>query len=412
MPVLAVADENWPQWRGPDQNGVAQARDLPASWSETENIVWKTELPCWSGSSPIIWADTVYVTSPSKPEGGNDGRAVGDKLLLLAVAKDDGHILWERELDAGNRVLNKQNMSSPTPVTDGAHIWAMTGTGAVACLTMDGEIVWKRNIQDMYGKFGQQFGYGSSPLLYDGKLVVQVLHGFFTDEPSYVMALDAASGEMAWRVERPTEAQLESPDSYGTPALFQHEGKAEIVVSGGDYVTGHDPATGEELWRAGGLNPKNIDRNRIIVSPVAVDGMVYVGSRQDPFLVFHPGGKLAWEHNRYAPDVPTPVVDGKRVYLFDDKGVVHCLDAKTGEVVWGPERTARGVVSASPIMADGKVYVTNEEGVTSVVAARDKFKLLATNTLPSKGRTLSTFAVSGNRLYLRTPTHLYCIGKN
>ena len=416
-PGLVCADDNWPQWRGPNQNGVADARDLPETWSKTQNIVWKMPLPSWSGSSPIVWGDTVFVTSPSTPTNDDERKTGGPSLLLLAISKEDGRILWEREMDTGNKVISKQNFSSPTPVTDGQFVWAVTGTGAVVAVTMDGEVVWKRNLVEMYGKFGQQFGYASSPLLYDGKLIVQVLHGFFTDEPSYVMAFDTATGEFAWRVERPTEAVLESPDSYGTPTLLRYPDKAEIIVSGGDYVTAHDPATGAEVWRAAGINPKNIDRNRIIVSPVAVDGMVYACSRKAPFLAFRGGGAgivteshLAWKHMKDAPDVPTPVCDGKHVYLFDDRGVVTCLDAKTGAVVWGPERTARGIVSASPILADGKLYITNEAGVTSVVAA-GKFKLLATNTLPSDGKTLSTLAVSGNRLYLRTPTDLYCIGK-
>ncbi|HUW61263.1 MAG TPA: PQQ-binding-like beta-propeller repeat protein [Candidatus Bathyarchaeia archaeon] len=416
-PGLVCADDNWPQWRGPNQNGVADARDLPETWSKTQNIVWKMPLPSWSGSSPIVWGDTVFVTSPSTPTNDDERKTGGPSLLLLAISKEDGRILWEREMDTGNKVISKQNFSSPTPVTDGQFVWAVTGTGAVVAVTMDGEVVWKRNLVEMYGKFGQQFGYASSPLLYDGKLIVQVLHGFFTDEPSYVMAFDAATGEFAWRVERPTEAVLESPDSYGTPTLLRYPDKAEIIVSGGDYVTAHDPATGAEVWRAAGINPKNIDRNRIIVSPVAVDGMVYACSRKAPFLAFRGGGAgivteshLAWKHMKDAPDVPTPVCDGKHVYLFDDRGVVTCLDAKTGAVVWGPERTARGIVSASPILADGKLYITNEAGVTSVVAA-GKFKLLATNTLPSDGKTHSTLAVSGNRLYLRTPTDLYCIGK-
>jgi len=417
-PALVFADDNWPQWRGPYQNGVADARNLPETWSETQNIVWKTPLPSWSGASPIVWGDKVFVTSPSKPANEDERKTGGPNLLLLAISKQDGRILWERELDTGNKVVAKQNSSSPTPVTDGRLVWAVTGTGAVVAVTMDGETVWKRNLVEMYGKFGQQFGYASSPLLYDGKLIVQVLHGFFTDAPSYVMAFDSATGEFAWRVERPTEAVLESPDSYGTPTLLRYPDKVEIIVSGGDYVTAHDPATGAEVWRAGGLNPKNIDRNRIIVSPVAVDGMVYACSRKAPLLAFRGGGAgivtethLAWKHMKDAPDVPTPVCDGKHVYLFDDRGVVTCLDAKTGAVIWGPEHTAKGIVSASPILADGKLYITNEDGVTSVVAIHPEFKLLATNTLPSDGRTLSTPAVSANRLYLRTPTHLYCIGK-
>lgn len=413
-------DGNWPQWRGPAQNGVAVATDLPETWSETENIVWKTPLPSWSGGSPIVWGDRIFVTSPSKPDPAADAQpAGGSSLLLLAIAKTDGAIVWQTELDAGNKMIAKQNFSSPSPVTDGCRIWAVTGTGAVVALSMDGEILWKRNLQQDYGPFGLQFGYASSPLLHDGKLVLQVLHGFTTDEPSYVIALDAESGTLAWRVERPTEAVLESPDAYTTPTLLRYKDKAEIIVSGGNYVTGHDPVTGAEVWRASGLNPKDIDRNRIIVSPVAMDGMVYAGSRKAPTLALRAGGTgdvtsshLAWKHEKDCPDVPTPACDGKRLYLFDDRGVATCLNAKTGAVVWGPERTAKGIVSASPILADGKLYITNEDGVTSVIAAGETFKLIATNSLPSEGQTLSTFAVSNNRLYLRSPTHLYCIGKS
>ena len=413
-----LAQDYWPAWRGPLASGVSPTGQPPLTWSETRNIKWKVPVPGEGTSSPIVWGDKVFVTSPSKPTNEDERATGGPSLLLLAIAKEDGRILWERELDTGNKVVAKQNFSSPTPVTDGRLVWAVTGTGAVVAVTMDGEVVWKRNLVEMYGKFGQQFGYASSPLVYDGKLIVQVLHGFFTDEPSYVMAFDSATGEFAWRIERPTEAVLESPDSYGTPTLLRYPDKVEIIVSGGDYVTAHDPATGAEVWRAAGINPKNIDRNRIIVSPVAVDGMVYACSRKAPFLAFRGGGTgivteshLAWKHMKDAPDVPTPASDGKNVYLFDDRGVVTCLDAKTGAVVWGPEHTAKGIVSASPILADGKLYITNEDGVTSVVAIHPEFKLLATNTLHSDGKTLSSFAVSANRLYLRTPTHLYCIGK-
>jgi len=419
----ACADENWPQFRGPDQTGVASAANLPETWSDTENIVWKTPLPSWSGGSPVIWGDRIFVTSPSKPDAdpgdSSPPRAGGPNLLLLCISKRDGSVLWERELDTGNKMISKQNNSSPTPVTDGEHVWVVTGTGTVAGLTMDGEILWKRNLQSDYGPFGTQFGYASSPLLCDGELVLQVLHGFKTDAPSYLVAFDALSGRERWRIERPTDAVRESRDSYNTPTLLRHEGKTQIIVSGGDYVTGHDADTGKEIWRAGGLNPRHSDKNRMIVSPVAVDGMIYAGSSRKPLLALRAGGQgevtttqLVWKYDgNDGPDVPTPACDGTYFYLVDDRGVITCFNAKTGEVLWGPERTAKGVVSASPLVADGKIYITNEDAVTTVLAAGPQYKLLATNTLPSEGRTLSSLAVSGDRIFLRTPTHLYCIAK-
>ncbi len=414
---LVLADENWPQWRGPNLNGVADAKGLPKTWSETENIVWKTHLPSWSGGTPIIWGDRVFVTSPSEADAGQSEG--GSRLLLICIAKQDGHPLWERDLDAGNKLNSKQNASSPSPVTDGTHVWALTGTGAVVALTMDGEVVWKFNLQKEYGPFGLNFGYASSPLLYDGKLIVQVLHGYTTEAPSYLMAFDGVTGKVLWRVERPTTALRESHDAYTTPVPLRCEGKTVIVISGGDCVTGHDPDTGNEVWRAGGLNPRGSTKNRIIVSPVAVDGMVYACSSRRPFLALRGGGTgdvtashLAWSWDEpNGPDVPTPACDGKYLYMADDHGAIMCFNAKTGEVFYGPERTARGIVSTSPVLADGKVYLTNEDGVTTVFAAGPKFNVIATNTLPGEGKTLSSLAISGNRLYLRTPTHLYCIGK-
>ncbi|HNR37145.1 MAG TPA: PQQ-like beta-propeller repeat protein [Candidatus Hydrogenedentes bacterium] len=420
MSSVAVCDnarDYWPQWRGPDLNGVSRAQNLPETWSETENIVWKTHLPSWSGSTPIVWGHRVFAASPSEPESGQSEG--GSRLLLVCLAQEDGRPLWIRDLDSGNQLQHKQNMSSPSPVTDGTHVWVMTGTGTVAALTMDGDVVWKFNLQKEYGPFGLNFGYGSSPLLYNGKLFVQVLHGYTTTAPSYVMAFEGLTGKVLWRVERPTTARGESHDAYTTPTLVANDGKTQIVVSGGDYVTGHDPETGAEVWRAAGLNPRNSTRNRIIVSPVAVDGIVYACSSRRPLLALRGGGTgdvtashLAWTWDASGgPDVPTPVCDGRHLYMVADQGAATCLDAKTGAVVYSPTRTAKGIVSASPVLADGKIYITNEDGVTTVLAAGPEFKILATNALPSEGKTLSSPAVSEGRIYLRTPTHLYCIGK-
>lgn len=424
-PPDATADEHWPQWRGPNRNGVCEAKDLPETWSETENIVWRTELPSWSGSSPVVWGDRVFVTSPSPApaEATGEGRRFsnpgGDNLLLLCLSKSDGKILWQRELDRGNKIGRKQNYTSPTPVTDGKHVWALTGTGTLAALTMDGENVWSLNIQKQYGPFGLNFGYASSPLLHDGKIFVQVLHGFRTDDPSYLDAYDAATGRRLWHVERPTDALRETPDAYNTPSLLKAGDSAQIVLCGGGFVSAHDPDTGAEIWRASGLDPNRDEYYRTISSSVAVDGMVYAPTRQRPLLAIRGGGKgdvtethLAWKWDRpYGPDVPTAACDGKYFYMVDDKGVATCLNAKTGEVIWGPEHTARGTVSASPVVADGKLYITTEAGVTTVLAAGPEFKIIATNVLPGEDHTLSSMAIAGNRIFLRTPSYLYCIGK-
>lgn len=437
-PSDVVANENWPQWRGPTANGISDSKNLPTEWSleKNQNIVWKAELPSWSGGTPVIWGDRIFVTSPSKVESqqpattsqesgkGGKGRPRrdpgGQTLMLLCLSKKDGSLLWQRDLDTGNRTYNKQNSSSPSPVTDGKHVWVVTGNGVVTAFDMDGQELWKKNMQQAYGNFGLNWGYGSSPLLFDGKLIIEVLHGNNTDDPSYLVAFDSATGKEVWRKERPTDAVRESPDSYTTPMVLNVAGKSQVVVYGGDYVTAHDPETGDEIWRAGGFNPGKEGNYRTIASPLIVDQLVYASAPQKrtPLLAIRAGGKgdVTESHRAWSwdvpgvPDVPTPVSDGKYLYLIGDKGVANCLNAKTGEKVWAGERLNVGAdISASPLLADGKLYVTGENGVTVVAAAGPEFKPLATNDLDGTF-TLSSIAVSGQQLFLRSSTHLYCIG--
>ena len=230
----------------------------------------------------------------------------------------------------------------------------MTGTGVLKAFDFSGKELWARDLQQEHGPFGLNWGYASSPLLHKGTLFVEVLHGMKTKAPSYLMAIDAITGATRWRVERPTDAVSESPDAYTTPALLQYDGKDEIVVSGGDYVTGHDPATGAELWRAGGLNPGK-DRNyRIVASPVVADRMIYVSSRVRPLLAFRAGGRgdistshLVWTTDQ-GPDVPTPATDGKYIYILNDRGVMWCRDAKTERSTGATSACGQGRTAPRP----------------------------------------------------------------
>jgi outer membrane protein assembly factor BamB len=309
----------------------------------------------------------------------------------------------------------KHNMATPSPVWDGQRLVTMTGNGVLKAFDVNGKELWSRDLQKEYGPFGLNWGYGSSPLLVDGGLYVQVLHGMNTDAPSYVLRLDPATGKNKWRVERPTDAIRESPDAYTTPTPVRVGGKLEIVVTGGDVVTAHDPETGAELWRARGLNPDNNPYYRIVASPVVVGDLVIAPTRVKPLLALRAGGKgdvttshKAWSTD-HGPDVPTPATDGTYVYVVNDKGLVTVFEARTGKVVYGPQRLALGTYSSSPIVADGKVYATSEEGMTSVFKAGPAFELLAENTLGDY--TLATPAVSGGRLFIRTSKKLHAIGK-
>jgi len=398
-----VFAENWPQWRGPQRNGVSGETGLPLRWSPEDNISWKLPMPERSGSTPIIWGERIFLSVGD-----------GEGLWLWCVGRETGEVAWKRALGAGNRRQRKHTMSSPSPVTDGKSVYVLTGTGVLKGFDFGGRELWSRDLQADYGPFGLNWGYGSSPLLHDESLYVQVLHGMKTDDPSYVLRIDKTTGETRWRVERPTDAIRESPDSYTTPALAAVGDHVEIVITGGDCVTGHDPETGRELWRANGLNPTRHRAYRLVASPVMAAGLVIAPTRVKPLLALRPGGSgdvssshRLWSFDR-GPDVPTPVSDGSHLYIVTDKGLAWCLDLGTGEPVYGPERLVTGTYSASPVLAEGRIYVTSEDGVTSVFRAGQRFELLAENSLD--GFTLSSPAVSDGQIFIRTAQYLYCIG--
>ena len=305
-------------------------------------------------------------------------------------------------------------MSSPSPVTDGTGVWVMTGTGILKAFDFDGKERWTRDIQRDYGLFGQLYGYGSSPLLFEDSLYVQVVHGSHTPDPSYLLRINKTDGKTIWRVERPTPARQESTDAYTTPTVLRSGTRAEIVVSGADIVTAHDPASGAEVWRAEGLNPTRDGIFRIIASPSVHDGIVYAPSRERPLLALKAGGRGDVSHShvlwRFAngPDVPTPVTDGTYLYVINDRGIMWCLDAKTGAAVYERQRLRPSTYTGSPVLGDGKIYITNEDGLTSVVRAGPKFEVLAENDLGEY--TLSSPAISDGQIFIRTDKGLYAIG--
>jgi len=411
----AEAEENWPQWRGPTRNGISNETNLPVKWSQTENVLWKLPMPALSGSTPIVWGDRIFLNvANALPDARAVDNGPGASLHLWCVDRAKGTILWQRDLGSGNRMQRKQNQSTPSPVTDGTTVWVMTGTGILKAFDFAGKELWTRDIQADYGRFGLNWGYGSSPLLHGDSLFVQVLHGMRTDDPSYLLRIDTATGKTVWRVERPTNARVESPDSYTTPAVLQYAGNTEIVLTGGDVVTGHDPATGKELWRADGLNPTNDANYRIVASPVTFDDLIIAPTRERPMLVLKAGGRgdvtkshLLWTFDN-GPDVPTPVTDGRHVYVINDRGIMFCLEARTGREIYGRQRLRPGTYSGSPVLADGRIYITNEDGVTSVVKAGPQFQLLSENEFDDY--TLSSPAVSNGRIYFRTTKFLWAIG--
>lgn len=429
---VSVADD-WPQWRGPDLNGVSRAKRVPTTWSDTQNVRWRTALPCWSGATPIVAGEVVFVTSPaaagaegerggtvvrglSAGRGGGRSHPGGERLLLLCIDRKTGALRWERQIGTGNKLYGKQNMSSPSPVSDGRRVWALTGTGVLTAFDIEGKELWRRDLAQDYGAIELMWGYASSPLLHEGRLIVPVMQTGAAG--SYLAAFDAATGKTVWKLDRKTDAENECPDAYTTPILASADGRVDVVVSGADWVTGHDPATGAERWRATGLNPEKKGNYRIVASPVFGAGLILAPTRVRPMLAIRAGGSgdvsathVAWKYDKAGgPDVPTPTCDGKYFYLCDDKGLVTCIDPKNGERVWGPQRTASGTVSASPVIADGKLFVTNELGVTTVLATGAEPREIAVNDLKDE-YTISTPAICDGEIFIRTSSALVCIGE-
>ncbi len=408
LPLLSIAllqAENWPNWRGPRADGTSAEKGVPASWDQTKNVTWKLAMPEVSGSTPVIWGDKIFLNNA-------DAGAVS----LWCVNRSTGKLEWKQQLAPSDDKVRKGNMSSPSPVTDGKTVWAMSGNGHVKAFDFTGKELWHRDMWKDFGKFGLNHGYGSSPLLMNDGLVVQVLHGYKTDDDSYVVKFDLKTGKTLWKVVRPTDATVESPDSYTTPVLITAaNGKKEIVITGGDYVTGHDPVTGKELWRGGGMNPRGNPMNRVVASPLVLQDIVYVPTRVNPLQAYRAGGsgdvtksRLLWS-NPNGPDVPTPVTDGKLVYMINDRGIAWCFDAQTGKEVYSGQRIKPAIYSSSPVLADGKIYMTNEEGLTTVIKAGPTFEVLAEN--PLEDYTLSSPAISDGQVFIRTKSWLYCIGK-
>ena len=415
--ALTVSAENWPQWRGPFFNGSTTEKNLPETWSKTENVLWKTPLPGPSHATPIIWGDSVFVTSPDAQKNLN----------LICINRQDGKIRWQKQVAIGDKVIGRNNMASPSPVTDGKTVFVMFGTGDLAAYDFDGKELWHRNLAKDYGKFAIMWLYGSSPLLFKGKLYVQVLQRdppsdyahAVDDKPSresYLLCLDPKTGKDIWRHVRPTDADKESKESYATPV--PNEAGTEILVLGGNCITAHSPKSGDEIWRCGGLNAKNGPWMRIVPSPVSTDGLVFAcAPKKEPVFAIKDGGKgdvtsknVAWSYDEYPSDCVTPLVYNKKLYVVDgDKQMISCLEPKTGKVIWQNSLGLREVFRASPTGADGKIYCFSER-CAAVVLDAENGKVLSTIKM-DEGQTHATISAAHGNLFVRTAENLYCIGK-
>ena len=412
-PVMA---DNWPGWRGPTGNGISTEKDLPTEWSPTRNVAWKVALPGPAGATPVVWDDHIFLTS------------VNDKGELLLIAVDtSGKQVWQQVLATGNKAArgDEGNSASPSPVTDGKHVWAFMGDGTLGCYTVEGKEVWKINLQDRYGKFNIQFGMSSTPVLDGGTLYLQLIHGDgnATTREACVVALDGATGKQIWKVDRPSDAHSENEHSYASAMLYQ-DGKTKLLLThGADFIVAHDLKDGHEVWRCGGLNRKDDPALRydptlrFVASPVAVPGLIIAPSAKGhPILAIKATGtgditndpdKRYWTYKK-TPDVPTPIIVDDLAYLCMENGNLTVLEAKTGNEIYS-QATHRQRHRASPVYADGKLYLTARDGKVNVVQAGREFKILAENDL-GEDQSASP-AISNGTIYMRTFGHLWAIRK-
>ncbi len=418
--ILAAAcpATDWPQWRGPFFNGSTDEPNLPASWSQKENVAWVSALPGPSGATAVVSHGRVFVTSTVK--------GTADFVALCFDAKT-GEQLWRRPAGSNPRKLPRNNMASPSPAADGGRVFFLYGDGTLVGFDFEGKELWSRNIEKEYGNLALQFGYSSSPLLYEGRLYVVAVRRDkpYRDPPakepldSFSAALDPATGQTLWKQQRKTDAFDEGMETYSTPIPFVREGKAELLMTGGDFVTAHDPGTGKELWRFEYWSRKVRD-SRIIPTLVTGAGLIF-GTRHKHNGVFAleppaggTEGRLVWEWDEAAPDCSTPLFYEGRLYVLDGlrRGkVVTCLDPQTGRKLWQGELGGRSPWWASLTAGDGKLYCISETGEVVVLrAGGDKCEVLF-ETNVGGGPTQASISIANGHLFIRTADNLYCIGQ-
>jgi outer membrane protein assembly factor BamB len=395
LPAAAWAADDWPQFRGPDGQGHASAAHPPLTWSEHDNVRWKTAMPGEGWSSPVVFGQQIWMTT-----------ATGDGHSLRAVCVDrqSGRVLHDVEVlhvEQPESVNAKNSYASPTPVIESGRVYVHFGTNGTACLAADtGSVLWKNTTLKLVHKEGP----GSSPILY-GDLLIVNCDGM---DVQYVVALDKHTGHIAWKTDR-TGKKADNPDyrkAYSTPLVIDVAGQPQLISPGAGQVVAYDPLGGREEWKV------RYDGFSVVPRPVFGDGLLFVVTDfgRPQLWAMHPGGHgdltdtaVVWKATRQISAAASPLMAGNRLYLVTNRGVASCIDAKTGKSVW-TERLG-GNYSASPTLAGGRVYILSEEGQTYVLEPGSEYKLLAANQLD--GRQMASPAFCGPAIFLRTDKHLY-----
>lgn len=436
--------EDWPNWRGPEQNGISRQQGLPWQWSEEQGLAWKTQLPEWGNGTPIIWGDAIFLTTQEElsnqdavtnrdTTAAQDGVASQaaasslekpERLLLLRIDKRTGRIVWQREVGQATtprdaprgeqKFHGLNNNASPSVVTDGQYVVAHFGNGDLAVYDFAGQQLWKRNLQADYGRYTIWWGHANTPVIVDNLVISACMQDSLADiqekpHPSYVVAHDLQSGKEVWYTPRITGSLRESCDAYTTPLVRRLADRTEVIVMGAEQLDAYDAKTGKQIWFLPGLTG-----NRTITGPTIEGDVVYatIGMRGATFAAKIggagklPAERILWRYEGNNPDSPTPVCYQGLLYLAADNGIAQCLDVQTGELKWR-QRLGRDF-KASPLAAEGRIYFLDTSGQCTVIRASENFEVLAVNKL--QDRTMASIAVSDGHLFIRGRKHLYCIG--
>lgn len=421
----AAPKSNWSGWRGSEGNGVSSETNLPTEWNSTRNIKWKTAIPGRGHSSPVVWENKVFLTTDLEGETVPGAKAVEHKddgkpykhpdsigadrkhtFKVLSIDRGTGKVLWERTAYEGSVYDDrhrKGSYASPTPATDGNYVFAYFGTEGLYCYDFSGKLIWKASPGQL-ATFGM--GPGTSPVLFENTVILQCDED--NGERSFIIALDKKTGKEVWKTPRKVQA------SWATPLVVRTAQRTELITSGNELIISYDPKTGKELWRTKG------HESNAIATPVAGGGMVFVYAgfpvKKTFAIKLGASGDLTgskdilWQYDKGTAYVPSSILYGDYLYLMSDRGIITCLDAKTGKIVYeGGRVPIPATFTASPVAFDGKLLLTSEDGDTFVIKAGPKHEVIATNSLAEP--VYASPAISDGMIFIRGEKNLYCIGR-
>jgi outer membrane protein assembly factor BamB len=398
--VSFLSAENWPGFRGPSRQGISTDKELPTTWSATENIAWKTEIPGHGWSSPIVWGDRIFLTTATEE---------GASAHVIAIDRKSGKILWDNEvLRQETRSKRERNSyATPTPVTDGKRVYAVFGDGSLAALDFDGKVLWTyREVQHH-----SEHGLGASPVLYKDMLIMTYDGSAVNAEKvgwkipwdgALLLALDAATGKVRWRGKR-GKSRL----GHVTANVVEVGGRDQLISAAGDVIQGFEITTGERIWSV------YAQGEGVVPSVVAGGGLVYTSSgfEKSTILAVRPvasgEAEIAWTQTKGVPRIPSFLYRKPYLYTVSEAGIGMCLKAESGEIVW--QQRIDGKQSASPLWANGLIYFMSDDGDTTVIKEGPEFEIVSKNSIGEPAQ--ASLAASDGQIFLRSTTSLYAIGQ-